>query len=243
MAFPKIIKDRILVECARHCCICHRFRGIHIELHHIKLQSEGGDDSFENCIPLCFDCHADMRSYDSLHPKGTKYSREELLLHRQSWLSKVASQKIKNPPSSYPIHEEMDKELLKKIKSILRWDIEIEAAKSRRFSRGPFNISIMRGFEIFTEEAYNNPSFEFLNLELESLLGELKKTTRDLCETIGYKVYPTKLGDNIVSIPSEWQYKQESRYMEAVKEIDSLTDPIVLAYDDLIKIGRRKLGD
>ena len=31
-----------------------------MELHHIKQVAYGGEDTFENCIPLCFDCHADM---------------------------------------------------------------------------------------------------------------------------------------------------------------------------------------
>jgi hypothetical protein len=60
-----------------------------MELHHIVLQSEGGGNNNDNCIPLCLDCHTDMRSYDHHHPKGRKYSREELREHRFDWYESV----------------------------------------------------------------------------------------------------------------------------------------------------------
>lgn len=85
MAFPRDVAEKALVACGRCCCLCHQFCGLKMELHHILEKADGGDDSFENCIPLCFDCHADQRSYDSKHPKGRKYTREELRSHRDRW--------------------------------------------------------------------------------------------------------------------------------------------------------------
>ncbi len=41
-----------------------------MEIHHIVPRSEGGDDSEENSIPLCLDCHADVMAYNPKHPKG-----------------------------------------------------------------------------------------------------------------------------------------------------------------------------
>src|SRR5688500_12777187 len=90
MSFPPNVKADALVACARHCCICHRFRGTKIECHHIVADAAGGADDFENCIPVCFDCHADMKSYDFQHPKGSKYSERELREHRSRWYAKVA---------------------------------------------------------------------------------------------------------------------------------------------------------
>lgn len=60
-----------------------------MELHHIDQVAEGGADTFANCIPLCLDCHADMRSYDSAHPKGTKYTPGELRAHRDQWYART----------------------------------------------------------------------------------------------------------------------------------------------------------
>lgn len=83
------IKEEALIACGRKCCVCHRFCGRNIELHHIDLESKGGESSFENCIPLCFDCHAEAGHYNSNHPKGTKYSPCELRQHRDRWYEVV----------------------------------------------------------------------------------------------------------------------------------------------------------
>lgn len=58
-----------------------------MELHHIHPKSEGGEDSIDNCVPLCFDCHADAGHYNPKHPKGIKYSPTELKRHRDEWYS------------------------------------------------------------------------------------------------------------------------------------------------------------
>ncbi len=60
-----------------------------MEVHHIKAHAEGGEDSFENAIPLCFDCHAIVRQYDPKHPKGIKFTDKELIMHRDLWYNKV----------------------------------------------------------------------------------------------------------------------------------------------------------
>ena len=59
MAFSEDIKIKAMVACGRRCCICHKFCGNNMELHHIKARADGGEDIFQNAIPLCFDCHAD----------------------------------------------------------------------------------------------------------------------------------------------------------------------------------------
>ena len=89
MAFPKNAADKALIACGRYCCICHKFCGTKMELHHIEQRAEGGADTFDNCIPLCFDCHADVGSYNHKHPKGRKYSVSELMGHRDNWYAKV----------------------------------------------------------------------------------------------------------------------------------------------------------
>jgi hypothetical protein len=53
------------------------------------MESRGGASSYDNCVPLCFDCHAEAGHYNSQHPKGTKYSSSELLRHRESWYRSV----------------------------------------------------------------------------------------------------------------------------------------------------------
>lgn len=60
MAFSKEVKVQAMVACGRCCCICHKFCGNNMEVYHIKPHADGGQDTFENAIPLCFDCHAEV---------------------------------------------------------------------------------------------------------------------------------------------------------------------------------------
>lgn len=89
MAFSEETRIKVLVSCGRRCCICHKFCGNNMEIHHIKAKADGGSDDFENAIPLCFDCHAEVRQYDSKHPKGIKFTEKELIIHRDNWYKKM----------------------------------------------------------------------------------------------------------------------------------------------------------
>jgi hypothetical protein len=90
MAFPPDVAEQALLACARYCCLCHKFCGNKIETHHIL---QGGPDTLENCIPLCFDCHADVGAYNAQHPRGRKFSATELRGHRDRWYQLVKSGK------------------------------------------------------------------------------------------------------------------------------------------------------
>lgn len=85
MGFQPKISEMAFIKCNRHCCLCHKFCGSKMEAHHIIQTADGGDDSFDNCIPLCFDCHADVKSYNPRHPKGHAYTSSELKAHRNNW--------------------------------------------------------------------------------------------------------------------------------------------------------------
>lgn len=93
MGFSDDVQVAALTACQRCCCICHKFCGTKIELHHIKQKADGGEDTFENCIPLCFDCHADMGKADPRHPKGKHYSERELKKQRDNWYEEVKNKR------------------------------------------------------------------------------------------------------------------------------------------------------
>ncbi len=85
--WTKKVREKALVACGRRCCICHQFCGTRIELHHIISQADGGASTLDNCIPLCFNCHADVGHYNPRHPRGTKYTASELRGHRDIWFT------------------------------------------------------------------------------------------------------------------------------------------------------------
>ncbi|HQR08231.1 MAG TPA: HNH endonuclease [Gemmatales bacterium] len=87
MSFKREEVADLLAKCHRRCCICQRYCGVKIETDHIKPQTEGGDDSIDNAIPVCFDCHAEIHSYNNEHPRGRKFTAQELLKHKEQWLT------------------------------------------------------------------------------------------------------------------------------------------------------------
>ena len=91
MPFSDKVKEDAMIACGRRCCICHKFCGNKMEVHHIVPQKDGGPDDFENAIPLCFDCHAEVAAYNVNHPKGVKFSKNELKRHRDNWYSRNKS--------------------------------------------------------------------------------------------------------------------------------------------------------
>lgn len=97
MGFSSVVHERTLVAAARHCCVCHRYKGVKVEVHHIIPHSQGGTDDFENAIPLCFDCHADAGHYNAKHPKGSRISPRELRLARDRWYEIVERNGIAPP--------------------------------------------------------------------------------------------------------------------------------------------------
>jgi hypothetical protein len=84
--FPQKDVDELLVKCHRRCCICHRFCGVKIETDHIIPRGQDGPDSIDNAIALCFECHAEIHSYNDKHPRGRKFHPNELSAHKEQWL-------------------------------------------------------------------------------------------------------------------------------------------------------------
>lgn len=73
-------------------------------VHHIVPESRGGSSDLDNAITLCFDCHADAGHYNSNHPRGTKFSPEELRRHRNQWHTIVLSQGVQSPGTPDVLH-------------------------------------------------------------------------------------------------------------------------------------------
>lgn len=84
--FPQKDVDDLLKACHRRCCICHRFCGVKIEIDHMTPRSEQGPSTIENAIAVCFECHAEIHSYNDQHPRGRKFRSEELRRHKEQWL-------------------------------------------------------------------------------------------------------------------------------------------------------------
>ena len=94
MGFPLKIKQKALTLSARHCSVCHRYKGVRMEVHHLIQEADGGPNTLDNAIPVCFDCHSDAGHFNNRHPKGSKFSIPELRKARDSWYKFVRENSI-----------------------------------------------------------------------------------------------------------------------------------------------------
>ena len=82
MPFNANTKARMFIKSARICCLCYKPCGTNIEAAHIIAEADGGCNTDDNGIPLCFDCHQEIGGYDVRHPKGNKFTDIELKTRR-----------------------------------------------------------------------------------------------------------------------------------------------------------------
>jgi hypothetical protein len=237
MPFPPGVKEDALVACSRCCCICHKFCGTKIEVHHIREESEGGENTTENAIPLCFDCHADMRSYDSKHPKGNKYAESELRRHRDNWFEKIKGNIGVADKQSVV---ETDKQVYAILSKILPWDGSINFIRFNNFAGFSFECAALDDLSEFQHQC-KNPTFEFIDPDLEAFRSSLLELINKYTLTIAVETFPThNIGWN--SVPEEWEIEQPERFYRVVTTLHEIAGQIVDTYEALMKTATRKLG-
>jgi len=233
MPFPKNVRDKAFVSCGRCCCICHKFCGTKMELHHIIQSANGGDDTFSNAIPLCFNCHAEVKSNNPQHPKGSNYSAKELRDHRDAWYKKVTE------VSPFSVSESI-------MKIDQRTFIELNKYLNCNYLTWmrdtPFASGFQREYFYYLKkflEFSDLPAFVFEDAILESAKANLA----DKISSLYSKSIPYVFCDDrgICCIPKEWQEKQPALYESSVSELEKLADAIWSAYCEFIRACRRKL--
>ncbi len=232
MSFPPKVAEQALLNCARHCCVCHKFCGVKIELHHIKPIPEGGKNIYDNCIPLCLDCHAEVLSYNPKHPKGKKYTRSELRGHRDRWYEKVAKSHGLTTNRDYI---ELDREIFRQIREILPSTGAIKFIRLHPWG-APFPFSELDQLERFLDHCIR-PEFEFIDADIEGLRVSLEESMGEFYVAICLQTSPTDSRYEMLNVSGVWQLKQK-----AINELNDLSNKVCARYDELIRLGRRKLG-
>jgi HNH endonuclease len=237
MGFPQKVKEDALIAAGRHCCLCHKFCGTKIEVHHIRQKAENGEDGFDNAIPVCFDCHADMTSYDHKHPKGTKYTQTELVRHRDNWYSKIEGNiGLANRTEVV----ETDKSVYRQLLKIMPWDGTITFLRQFDFAGGLFERKSINELSMFSVQC-DNPAFEFIDPDLEGLRVQLSEKIAQMRSLVGLKTFPSHM-DGYNSVPSEWEEENPKRFHDSVNLLNDAADNVCQAYDALVKTSIRKLG-
>lgn len=137
----------LLVSCHRRCCICHRFCGVKMETDHIVPSDEGGTDVIDNAIPVCLECHAEIHCYNTAHPRGRKFTSEELRKHKKQWLD-ICTNKPEIFAQATPTSEVGP---LNSLVDELEYNLEACECSESLLSVVQFNEAIRRGAISFLE--------------------------------------------------------------------------------------------
>ena len=235
MGFNQSIVESALLSCGRHCCLCHKFCGTKIELHHIEQRKNGGEDTFDNCLPLCFDCHADVMQYNPAHPKGKKYNISELKKHRENWYKKVElSGGLIISNTKYC---ELDRSTFERLNKLLSSKELMYFIKHNIFCY-KFDDKLMIEIDLFLKEC-ELPEFEFIDSDLEGIKSQLEIYFEKLDILITKNTFGAGQGKQ--SIPYEWEEMQPERYKKAINDFTELSPLIYETYTSMVKLARRKL--
>lgn len=210
-----------------------------LECHHIVQKFEGGSDTLENCIVLCFDCHADMRSYDHLHPKGTKYSPEELRIHRDSWLKKISNSGYTEESSEY--EQDVDRMVFKRIVELLPWQGAISFIRDHNFE-DTYRGDNIRELYRFCQTSRHDPAFEFMNVTLETRRADLTEKVRELNSVLAINAAPLSNPELYRIGPHRELEDPTEQEQQAADLANNLADQCVEAYRDFVRQGKRCLG-
>jgi len=236
MSFSPKIRDDAFLKCGRYCCLCKKFCGTKIELHHIVHKSEGGEDTLENCIALCFDCHADMTSYDHKHPKGSKYSVAELKRHRDSW---YAEKKSMHSLAVDTTKLEVDRKTFKNFLQELPYQGALEFIEKHDFGAS-FRRSRLEPLDRYLEKE-SDPLCKFLDDSLENLRRELVDAIFEFREYLSLNTWPMEERD-WQGIPHEWEFQQRDRQITTINNLNTLSVSVYVAYNELVVQCRKRLG-
>lgn len=239
MSSWRTVKEEALIASKRHCCLCQEFKGLKIEVHHIINRSEGGQNTFENAIPLCFDCHGDMRSYDSKHPKGAKYSRTELKKRRDDFYLLLEQNPNFNAAIQQPISTSRpveiapsDKELFSVLRNLDRRNGIISFLRNQSFYSG-VDASNLDKIHDFKSDLDISPLY-FCDDEMDSLLNNLFNEFDKLSRVLSQKLYPSRSSCNHYEVPKE---RGEEEFYSDIDDILDCVHTVIYEYDILMRLG------
>lgn len=211
MAFSILVAEDLCLRCQRRCCICHKFKGTAIEVHHIDPDLKVGRDDADNGIPLCFDCHGMVGHYNTAHPRGRRYRPAELRKLRDQWFEAVArhgigaSEAIKGPAG---LVRQVQQRVNGNDNIVTGGDLLINTRKVSRtvFSPGPQHVSESTAYQIKKhidelvelESCTRNPALNPYAKWWSKLQRQFKVTT--------YKAIPCEQSERVI----QWLQKQKA---------------------------------
>jgi len=135
---------------------------------------------------------------------------------------------------------ENDKSIYDTIINELSNDGIIQFLRSNNFAGFPFRLSSLDELDNFYHTYQNDPSFEFINPELEKMRGKLITDIGEFEDLIATNTFPGGR-DDLQTVPPEWETNCPEHFWEVVNKIHHAARNICDDYNNIVKNGRRDI--
>ena len=233
--FPPEVKVKAMLACTRRCCLCRKIAGTKMECHHIIPREKGGPDTFDNCIPLCLECHAEVGHYNDKHPKGTKFSSAELQGHRDRWYSICRDGKGSEAPADFV---ELDQKLFNRLYEMLGGSKKMVHFRDHDYGNG-YSVKVEHRINDFSHET-SLPQAEFYDEQMASALADLRAAIRAYDADCINRIWHD--GD-WAHIPPEWNNSEKGmkRFDDAREVMNQSAAKVWEAFTQFVKTARLRL--
>jgi hypothetical protein len=123
---------------------------------------------------------------------------------------------------------------------LLPWDRSVSFIRQNNFAGFSFKQSRLDDLYRFLDRC-RDPSFEFIDSELETLRSKLSHKIDGFTNTIATETFYVQGKDNLSTVPPEWEAEQPNHFWQVVNALHQGGKEIGEIYDELVCTGRRKL--
>ena len=132
-----------------------------------------------------------------------------------------------------------DKKVYESLIKVLPWDGSLHFIRHNNFAGFSFNLDRLNDLYEFEHEC-ENPSFEFIDTDLEGLRVTLLSHIQEFTLLIVVETFPTNTVERN-AVPEEWEYEQQERFERVVNGLHNSAKGACETYDALVKLYKRKL--
>lgn len=133
-----------------------------------------------------------------------------------------------------------DKDLFEAFKSTLPSKGSISFIDEQNMAGFSWPRKKLEQLEKFYHE-WDDAEHEFLSNELESLRSKLHQLIGDYLGQIAVNTFPANNTDR-QTVPPEWELENPKRFFDVVNSLHETAGEIVKTHQDLIRVGKKRLG-
>ncbi|WP_442487444.1 hypothetical protein [Halomonas litopenaei] len=135
---------------------------------------------------------------------------------------------------------DVDRELFEEFKATLPSKGGISFIDEQNMAGFSWPRENLKQLEKFYHE-WDDAEHEFLSNDLESLRSKLHQLIGDYLGQIAVNTFPANNPDR-QTVPSEWELENPKRFFDVVNSLHETAGEIVKTHQDLIRVGRKRLG-